>query len=190
MKPHAPIQADQVPAKSGSSYPEPFRSRMGAGDWRALGDQFGLTQFGFNLETLEPGAQSSVRHWHTLADEFVYMLEGELVLRADDGEHTLRPGMCVGFKAGDRNAHHLVNRSDRAARFLVVGTRVPGDHAHYPTTTSRGSAPRRARSPCTRTERPGRRAEADRRATRRAATHLRSAPTCLPGACHAQEETT
>ena len=31
MKPSAPIQADQVPARSGSSYPEPFRSRMGAG---------------------------------------------------------------------------------------------------------------------------------------------------------------
>lgn len=132
MKPSPPIEADQVPAKSGSSYPEPFRGRMGAGSWRALGDAFGLTQFGFNLETLEPGAQSSVRHWHTLADEFVYLLDGELVLRAGDGEHTLRPGMCAGFKAGDRNAHHLVNRSDRPARFIVVGTRVPGDHAHYP----------------------------------------------------------
>ncbi len=127
---------------------------MGAGSWRALGDAFGLTQFGFNLETLEPGAQSSVRHWHTLADEFVYLLEGELVLRAGDGEHTLRPGMCAGFKAGDRNAHHLVNRSDRPARFIVVGTRVPGDHAHYPDDDLAWFRTEAGTVPCTRTERP------------------------------------
>ena len=127
-----PISSESVAAESGSSYPEPFRARMGQGEWRALGDPFGLTQFGINLETLEPGAQSSVRHWHTLSDEFVYMMEGELVLCTDDGEFAMRPGMCIGFRAGDRNAHHLVNRSAARARFLVVGTRVPGDTAFYP----------------------------------------------------------
>ena len=105
---------------------------MGEANWRALGDRFGLTQFGCSLETLYPGAQSSVRHWHTLSDEFVYMLEGELVLETNDGEFTLQAGMCIGFKAGERNAHHLVNRSAAPARFLVVGTRVPGDTAFYP----------------------------------------------------------
>ena len=127
-----PIAALEVSAKSGSSYPEPFRSRMGEGTWRALGDSFGLTQFGFNLETLAPGAQSSLRHWHTLSDEFVYMLEGELIVRLNDGEFPLRPGMCIGFKAGDPNGHHLVNRSQQRAVFIVVGSRVPGDTGFYP----------------------------------------------------------
>ena len=127
-----PIAALDVHAQSGSSYPEPFASRMGDGTWRALGDSFGLTQFGFNLESLEPGAQSSLRHWHTLSDEFVYMLEGELIVRLNDGEFPLRPGMCIGFKAGESNAHHLVNRSTQRARFIVVGTRVPGDTGFYP----------------------------------------------------------
>ena len=127
-----PIAALDVHAQSGSSYPEPFASRMGDGTWRALGDSFGLTQFGFNVETLEPGAQSSLRHWHTLSDEFVYMLEGELVVRLNDGEFPLRPGMCIGFKAGEPNAHHLVNRSTQRARFIVVGSRVPGDNGFYP----------------------------------------------------------
>lgn len=126
------VRADEVAACSGSSYPEPFRSRMGAGDWRALGDAFGLAQYGVNLETLPPGAQSALRHWHTLSDEFIYVLEGELRLRTNDGEAVMSAGSCVGFKAGERNAHHLVNCSDRAARFLVVGTRVPGDMAFYP----------------------------------------------------------
>ena len=119
-------------AKPGTGYPEPFFSRMGDSDWRRLGDAFGLTQFGINLETFAPGAQSALRHWHTLADEFVYMLEGELVLRTDAGETTLTAGMCVGFKAGVHNAHHFVNRSAVIARFLVIGSRVPGDNAFYP----------------------------------------------------------
>lgn len=105
---------------------------MGRANWRALGDHFGLTQFGVSLETLDPGAQSSVRHWHSLADEFLYVIEGELTLRTNDGEFLLQPGMCMGFKAGDKNAHHLVNRSPSAAKFVVVGSRVPGDLAFYP----------------------------------------------------------
>ena len=127
-----PIVALDVPAESGSTYPEPFATRMGEGTWRALGDSFGLTQFGFNLETLEPGAQSSLRHWHTLTDEFVYLLEGELVVRLNDGEFPLLPGMCIGFRAGEPHAHHLVNQSTKRACFIVVGTRVPGDIAFYP----------------------------------------------------------
>jgi uncharacterized cupin superfamily protein len=127
-----PITAIEVSAQSGNPYPEPFHSRMGDGAWRQLGDQFGLTQFGFNLETHEPGGQSSLRHWHTLADEFVYVLEGELVVRLNEGEFPLRPGMCIGFKAGEPNAHHLVNRSEQRARFIVVGSRVPGDTGFYP----------------------------------------------------------
>ena len=127
-----PTMAEDVAAVSGSGYPEPFHGRMGQAQWRALGDHFGLKQFGVSHETLQPGAQSSVRHWHSLADEFVVMLEGELVLRTDDGESTLRPGMCVGFPAGARNAHHLVNTSALAAKFIVIGSRVPGDSAFYP----------------------------------------------------------
>jgi uncharacterized cupin superfamily protein len=128
----AAVVAVEVEAETGGGYPEPFKTRMGDANWRRLGNVFALTQFGVNLETFQPGAESALRHWHTLCDEFVYMLEGEMVLRTDAGETLLRPGMCAGFKAGTKNAHHLVNRSDRAARLLVIGTRVPGDSCFYP----------------------------------------------------------
>ena len=32
----------------------------------------------------------------------------------------------------DRNAHHFVNRSKRPAKYLEMGTNVPGDTAFYP----------------------------------------------------------
>ena len=126
-----PIHANSLPAESGCSYPEPFRTRMGQCTWQRLGDPFGLTQFGISLETLQPGGQSSLRHWHTQTDEFLYLLDGEIVLRTNTGETTVTPGMCVGFKAGARDGHHFVNRSDRPARYLILGSRIPGDNAYY-----------------------------------------------------------
>lgn len=121
-----------VPEHRGSSYPEPFRSRMGDRAKRRLGDACGLTKFGVNLVTLGPGGQSALRHWHTLEEEFVYVLAGELVLVTNEGEQVLRAGMCAGYPAGERNAHHMINRSDAPARYLEIGSRIAGDNGFYP----------------------------------------------------------
>ena len=118
--------------RNASFYPEPFRSRVLPREKRALGDAFGLTKIGVNLTTLGPGKESSMRHHHTLEDELVYVLEGEVVLRTDQGEQVLRPGMCAGFPAGSGNGHHLVNRSDRPARYLEISNRDRNDVAAYP----------------------------------------------------------
>ena len=81
---------------------------------------------------MKPGAASSIRHWHENEDEFVYILEGELVLVDDRGETIMRPGDCAGFKAAVPNGHHLINKSNRDALYLEVGTRAPSERAHYP----------------------------------------------------------
>jgi uncharacterized cupin superfamily protein len=116
----------------GSGYPEPFRTRMGDRVKRRLGDACGLTRFGVNLVTLGPGGQSALRHWHTLEDEFVYVLSGELVLVTDAGEQTLTAGMCAGYPAGRRDAHHFINRGPGPASYLEIGNRDPGDNGFYP----------------------------------------------------------
>jgi uncharacterized cupin superfamily protein len=130
-KPPALDPAD-VPEKRGSIYPEPFRSRMGDRMKRRLGEACGLTRFGVNLVTLGPGGQSALRHWHTLGDEFVYVLTGELVLVTNDGEQSLQPGMCAGYPGGRKDAHHFVNRSAAPATYLEIGDRTEGDNAFYP----------------------------------------------------------
>lgn len=121
-----------VTPRTGSGYPEPFRSRVLPREKRALGDATGLTKIGINLTTLMPGKESSVRHYHTLEDEFVFVLEGEVVLRTDEGEQTLVAGMCAGFPAGTNNGHQLVNRTSRPARYLEISNRDPADAAEYP----------------------------------------------------------
>ena len=116
----------------GSGYPEPYRSRMGDRAKKKLGDACGISRFGVNLVTLGPGGQSALRHWHTLEDEFVYVLSGEVVLISDEGEQILQAGMFAGYPAGKRNAHHFVNRSATAAQYLEIGNRIEGDNAFYP----------------------------------------------------------
>ena len=130
-KPPALDPAD-VPEQRGSGYPEPYRSRMGDRAKRRLGDALGLTRFGVNLVTLAPGAESALRHWHTLEDEFVWVLEGEVVLVTNAGEQVLRAGQCAGYPAGKRDGHHMLNRSGAPARYLEVGSRIEGDNAYYP----------------------------------------------------------
>lgn len=122
-----------IPARTGSLYPtEVLRSLTQGRSKQALGDALGLHTFGVNLVRLEPGAMSAVRHWHTRQDEFVYVLEGELTLVTEGGEQALGAGMCAGFPAGKPDGHQLINRTDRAAVYLEVGDRLPGDRSHYP----------------------------------------------------------
>jgi uncharacterized cupin superfamily protein len=114
-----------------TNYPAELAEGFGGRLKRALGDAGALTQFGVNLTTLEPGAASAHRHWHTREDEFVYIIEGEITLVTDDGEETLSPGMAVAFPAGEENAHQLINRSRGPATYLEVGTRAPDDDVVY-----------------------------------------------------------
>ena len=112
-------------------YPAPFHEPCREREWRQLGEAVGLTQFGVNLTTLAPGAWSSQRHWHTNEDEFVYILEGELVLVTDESEQVLTAGMVAGFPAGKRDGHHLINRSNQPASFIEIGTRAKSDEGEY-----------------------------------------------------------
>lgn len=128
----AKIDLAKAPTGEGTRYPAEFAEPCRARRWIKLGDAAGLTQFGANLVTLPPGAWSSQRHWHTHEDEFIYVVEGEVVLVTDGGEEIMRAGDSAGFRAGVADGHHLQNRSDAPARFLVVGSRHDADGAEYP----------------------------------------------------------
>lgn len=124
--------AQDAPRRQTTGYPEPFASRVRGRIKQALGDVFGITNFGVNLTTLPPGAQSALRHAHVRQDEFVYVLRGHPTLITDAGATELAPGMCAGFRAGSGDAHHLVNRTEQEAVYLEIGDRSPGDGVTYP----------------------------------------------------------
>jgi uncharacterized cupin superfamily protein len=127
------IDVAALPVHSGTFYPPPYHTPCLARFRKRLGDAAGLTQYGVNLTRLAPGSWSSQRHWHSHEDEFIYVLEGELVLVTETGEEIMRAGDCAGFKAGDEDGHHLQNRSNKEAIYLEIGSRHQAeDSAQYP----------------------------------------------------------
>jgi uncharacterized cupin superfamily protein len=125
------VDQQNAPLRQGSSYPQPYGEPCAARRRRRLGDAAGLTGFGVNLLTLPPGAWSSQRHWHSDEDEFVFVVSGVVTLITEAGEEAMKAGDCAGFKAGDPDGHHLVNRSDAQAVVLEIGTNSKDDRCVY-----------------------------------------------------------
>jgi len=125
------VDIGKIAIDTSTGYPPPFNKVVEGRSRKRLGRAAGLTHFGVNICTLKPGAASSQRHWHENEDEFVYVLEGEVVLREDGGETVLKPGDAAAWKAGVPNGHCLINRSDHNAVFIEVGTRASTERAHY-----------------------------------------------------------
>jgi uncharacterized cupin superfamily protein len=129
--PPSALDPATLTARTDSGYPDPFRAAVAARIKRALGEPFGLTQFGVNLVEMPPGCWSSQRHWHSHEDEFVYIVSGDLVLVTDAGETRMRAGMVAGLKAARPDGHHLINRSDAPATYLEIGSRIAEDEVVY-----------------------------------------------------------
>jgi uncharacterized cupin superfamily protein len=121
------IAIEAIPKRRGVGYPAPFDAPCAERLRQRLGQAGGLTDFGVNLMRLPPAGWSSQRHWHSAEDEFVFVLEGELVLIEDGGETVLRAGDCAAFPKNSGNGHHMINRSDAVAVYLEVGSRSPAD---------------------------------------------------------------
>ena len=121
-----------MPSFKGTSYPAPHDTPCRERINQPLGLAAGLTQFGVNLVRLKPGVWTGQRHWHSDEDEFVWVIEGEVVLETDEGCETFCAGECAGFKAGVANAHHFRNEGTKDAVLLTVGTRSSDDACYYP----------------------------------------------------------
>jgi uncharacterized cupin superfamily protein len=70
---------------------------------------------------LAPGQRQSPYHYE-YEEEWLLVVDGTLVLRAPDGEHTLERGHVVCFPAGPAGAHQLMNRSESPARTLMFSS--------------------------------------------------------------------
>ena len=68
-----------------------------------------------------PGERQCPYHYE-FEEEWLLVVDGTLVLRAPDGEHTVERGDVVCFAAGPAGAHQLINRSDSPARTLMFSS--------------------------------------------------------------------
>jgi len=126
------IDIERAPISAGSRYPEPFAGPCQNKVRHRLGVAAGLKEIGINLLELAPGPR---------AEEFVYVLKGEVVLVTEGCEEILHAGDCAAFLPGDPDGHHLQNRSGSAARVLEIGSaESANDEATYPDVDMRASA--------------------------------------------------
>ena len=125
------LDLDAIESTNRTGYPPPYDAPMAKRWQRRFGAAAGLTDFGANHVTLEPGGISSQRHWHEEEDEFVVMLEGEAVLEEESGETLIRAGDCASFPKGVANGHRLVNRGDSPCVFIAIGKHALSN-CHYP----------------------------------------------------------
>jgi uncharacterized cupin superfamily protein len=126
------VDRAKIPFGNNASYPREFAPVIAGREKQKLGDAVGLTQFGVNIARIKAHSKSALRHWHESEDEFIFVLEGELVLHEEDGETVLKPGDAAGWKANGGIGHCLINRGDRDALYLEVGTRSKAECVHYP----------------------------------------------------------
>jgi uncharacterized cupin superfamily protein len=83
-----------------------------------VGRAVGSAEMLMYIYDLAPGQGSSPYHYE-YDEEWLLVVDGTVVVRAPDGEHTLERGDLVRFPAGPAGAHKVMNRSDAPARTLM-----------------------------------------------------------------------
>ena len=127
-KPRGPIAIDSVPWTEWDSQGVRFQSR-----YRVLSSTYkGGRKIGIAYEELAPGKQSCPFHYHMLEEEHIIALEGEATLRLGDERYPIKAGDYVGFPAGQRAGHCLVNESDAPFRFIMIGDNQRNEICVYP----------------------------------------------------------
>jgi uncharacterized cupin superfamily protein len=79
-----------------------------------------------------PPRQSLCPYHYEYEEEWLLVLDGELVLRDPGGERTIERGALICFPAGPEGAHKLTNRTDTTAHVLMFSSAREPAVAVYP----------------------------------------------------------
>jgi uncharacterized cupin superfamily protein len=87
---------------------------------------------GMSVFELLPGQTQCPYHFHHGNEELILVLRGRPTLRTPEGERELEPGDVVHFPTGPEGAHHVLNRTEEPARYVIVDTKVSPEIVEYP----------------------------------------------------------
>jgi quercetin 2,3-dioxygenase len=88
----------------------------------------GLTQMGVSVRSVQPGYAGTNRHFHSIEEEWSYVLSGRGTLRIGPLRVAVRAGHFAAFPPGPR-PHHFVAEGDTPLVFLEGGERRPAEDA-------------------------------------------------------------
>jgi uncharacterized cupin superfamily protein len=111
----------------------------GAG-YRRIGPLVEADETSFNLILLEAG-QAVCPYHYEYAEEWLLVLEGEVVVRTPNGEETAVRGDAVCFPAGPEGAHKVWNGGEAPARVLMFSSSRRPAIAVYPDSDKIGAFP-------------------------------------------------
>ena len=97
-----------------------------------LGPRLWAAAIGATVYELAAGERVAPYHWELGNEEWLLVLDGEVTLRAPDGERALRPGEVVCFPEGPAGAHEVRNDGDAAVRVAIFSTKREPAAFFYP----------------------------------------------------------
>jgi uncharacterized cupin superfamily protein len=106
--------------------PEGYRAGMAKVGKAAGGEELAIKLFEL------PSGENLCPYHYEYVEEWLLMLEGEVVVRTPDGEEPAGRGELVRFAAGPEGAHKLTNRGEEPARFLMFSSSAEPAVAVYP----------------------------------------------------------
>jgi uncharacterized cupin superfamily protein len=109
-----------------ASDPEGYSAGMARVGKAAGGEELAVKAF-----SLPPG-QSLCPYHYEYIEEWLLVLDGEVVVRTPDGEHELTSGDLTCFAAGPGGAHKVGNRGEGTARIVMFSSAHEPAVAVYP----------------------------------------------------------
>jgi len=113
-------------------YADTFSFQRGSVRGEPVARKAGAELLGGTLYEIPPGGEGAPLHFHHAMEELLVVLEGKPTLRTLDGERELARGEVVAFPRGRRGTHTVINRSEEAARYLMVSTKSAPEVVEYP----------------------------------------------------------
>lgn len=98
---------------------------------KSLGDQTGITGFGFHIIEVAPGHETTEFHVHHYEDECVFVLSGTATAHIGEESMAIEPGDFIGYRKGGL-PHGITNTGSETFTCIVVGQRLDHDVADYP----------------------------------------------------------
>ena len=110
------INPDELKWYSPSGYNDVKNKRM-------VGKDTGTTKMSVVLQTMAPGGVSEM-HIHEDADQFHYMIKGEVTITSPESNFVLTEGNCCWTAPGE--LHGMKNESGKESFYLVLLAPNPG----------------------------------------------------------------
>jgi uncharacterized cupin superfamily protein len=121
------LNVNDVVCDPDASDPPGYQNRA-----KQLGPLIGAERLGATVYELPEGQSTCPYHYEYGREEWLFVLEGNPILRDPEGEHRLEPGDVVLFPEGPDGAHKLTNPDAGTARVMILSNTDDPSVGFYP----------------------------------------------------------